>query len=61
MDMTHITMINAGFILGASGLRPDRALRLYLLPDSPKRAKGYRFNPLRLAVGYISSKTRNSA
>jgi hypothetical protein len=26
---------------------PDRALRLYLLPDSPKRAKGYRFNPLR--------------
>jgi hypothetical protein len=39
---------------------PDRAFRLYLLPHSPKRAKGYRFNPLRLAVGawYIEPKLR---
>jgi hypothetical protein len=46
-------------------LRPDRALRgtggsLYLLPDSPKRAKGYRFNPLRLAAGCIGNKLDTS-
>jgi hypothetical protein len=34
--------------MGASGLWPDRALRLYLLPANRDRAKGYRFNPLRV-------------
>jgi hypothetical protein len=50
---TALSLKIYNFILGASGrinnrMRPDRALRLYLLPDTPERAKGYRFNPLRL-------------
>jgi hypothetical protein len=54
-------------MLGASGASAGPGFTLVSFAqypegdDNPKRAKGYRFNPLRLAVGRIGNKTRSSA